>query len=173
VDTKILTGCNSIGDAVADIKLQKFSEIDFPFFKENSLASYSEDLSKASGRSKDNAKAMAEEQFKRLLPEGLNTKDNFLYSILNEDGLRIGHLWYSIREDFGVQRVFICDIYLDEKFRGNGFGTKALRWLEKEAKTLGISDILLHVFAHNDRAQKLYQSLGYYITNFHMAKKLT
>ena len=43
---------------------------------------------------------------------------------------------------------------------------------DKEARGLGLRDIGLHVFAHNDGAQALYHALGYEVTGLNMRKAM-
>jgi RimJ/RimL family protein N-acetyltransferase len=61
---------------------------------------------------------------------------------------------------------------MKEEFRGKGYGAASLALLEEKARQLGKTRIALHVFGHNLRAQKLYQSAGYVTTNISMAKNL-
>ena len=41
------------------------------------------------------------------------------------------------------------------------------------ARELGVDDIALHVFAHNEAAQALYRALGYLTTGINMRKRIT
>ena len=49
----------------------------------------------------------------------------------------------------------------DARARGIGLGKKAMEWCEEMAILSGCARIELGVFAHNTRARRLYESLGY------------
>ena len=125
---------------------------------------------------RDQMKAIrqAKEQIERILPNGLETPNNFLYSILDKvTSNKVGVLWYEIREKEGIQHAFICDISINKNHRRKGYATQAFQVLEKEVKNKGISTIKLHVFGHNKPAITLYKKLGYKTTNVLMSKDLS
>jgi RimJ/RimL family protein N-acetyltransferase len=47
-----------------------------------------------------------------------------------------------------------------------------MKEIEDKAKELNANKIELHVFAHNKTARKLYEKIGYEVTNVIMAKKI-
>ena len=52
------------------------------------------------------ADKIAEDDFKRILPEGLRSKDNFLFSAKEEAQNIIGFIWFCIRGDEDNKRAF-------------------------------------------------------------------
>lgn len=56
---------------------------------------------------------------------------------------------------------FIDEIYVKPEFRGRGFGTKALAFVEEDAKARGLRRLYLEVTHHNTAARALYERLGY------------
>lgn len=62
-------------------------------------------------------------------------------------------------------------INIDESFWGNGYGTKAMKLLEKEAKKFGCQKISLLVDENNIRALNLYKKLKYKDTNLKLMEK--
>ncbi|MNT65069.1 putative N-acetyltransferase YycN [compost metagenome] len=70
------------------------------------------------------------------------------------------------------KEAFIYDFYIFEPYQRNGYGTEALAALDEEARKMNVTRIGLHVFGDNDRAFKLYQKMGYLITDITMSKKL-
>lgn len=52
-------------------------------------------------------------------------------------------------------------IYLDEQFRHQGLGTKAISLVEPEAKQRSIRVILARVFGHNPGSIHLFEKMGY------------
>lgn len=71
--------------------------------------------------------------------------------------------------------IYLDDISVSEKYRGNGIGTQLIKIAEKFAEETDISTIVLHVEKSNRSAFKLYERLGYSIisdedTRFRMIK---
>lgn len=153
------------------LKLQKMSLEEYEIFKNNSMALYIQEKIRANGFTESEAKKIAEDDFNRILPEGYNSKNNFLFSLIFDNSY-IGHLWYCIRGMEKTKRAFICDILINDNFRGKGLGREAMKLLEVEVKAQNISKIELHAFGHNEIAINLYKSLGYIITDVEMEKKL-
>lgn len=116
----------------------------------------------------------AAEQIRRLLPEGVQTPDHFLY-MLRAHGIdqAVGLIWFGVRRDSARPLGFIYDIIVYEDFRRRGFGGQALRAIESKARDLGVKSIALHVFAHNHAARALYEQLGYAVTDLWMVKSLS
>jgi GNAT superfamily N-acetyltransferase len=74
---------------------------------------------------------------------------------------RVGHLWVGERDGDAGRMLWIYDVFVDEAFRGRGFGREAMLLAEGEARRRGLSLIGLNVFGANEVARRLYSSLGY------------
>jgi ribosomal protein S18 acetylase RimI-like enzyme len=107
-----------------------------------------------------------------LLPDGQSTADQHFSSIVNEDGVIVGALWYAPDRGEGRRAIFIWDIVIGADFRGRGYGRAALAALDPIAVALGYDEIGLHVFGDNEIARSLYRSAGYVETNVSMVKRL-
>jgi len=66
---------------------------------------------------------------------------------------------YSI--EFGGRDAFVDELYIVPEHRGRGHGRSALRLVKPEAARLGVRALHLEVARTNDRAQRLYRSLGF------------
>lgn len=117
---------------------------------------YTESISKSQKITIERAKSIAKKEKKDMLPDGQKTKGHFFYSLKNK-GIKIGYLWIIIEED----SVYIADLYIFSKHRSKGYGTKAISWVKKRAKKLKRRTIWLHVFGHNEGAQKFYCKLKF------------
>jgi len=108
-------------------------------------------------------------EFNKLLPEGVKSKGNFIYSIFH-DQQRVGMIWlaHPYKEDEG----YIYDFNILDNYQGHGYGKEAMKEIEKIAKKLGMTKIELHVFGQNQVARNLYEKMGYEITNVIMAKSM-
>ncbi len=123
------------------------------------------------GLTLEEAERKTDEDFERLLPLGLESKDQYIFSIFSDEEL-IGTLWFGVRGALNNRKAFIYDIVLDEKHRGKGYGQSAMTLLEMEVKKLGLKHIGLHVFGHNKVARAVYEKLGYEVTNLNLEKVL-
>ncbi|MEN1969063.1 GNAT family N-acetyltransferase [Lentibacillus sp. N15] len=154
------------------VKLLPMNKETFKQYYQHHLKEYANEHVKAGNWEEDEAIKKAQDEFNQLLPEGLATKDHVLFSVLHEEE-QIGNLWLHIRIKNQEKQIFIYDIELDEKQRGKGLGKATMEALDDYAKSEGIKQIRLHVFAHNKRAMALYKKMGYEMTDYHMQKRLS
>ncbi|WP_085899304.1 GNAT family N-acetyltransferase [Kiloniella majae] len=149
--------------------LVPMTEADYPVWRERGIKAYAEDKAQ-SGYSLENAQKLSEESYATSLPKGVNTPDNYIFTILNASEQPVGALWFAVKEDYGKKTAFIYDIEINLAERGKGLGKATMLALEAEIKKLGINRIGLHVFAFNKTAHALYASLGYKSTDITMEK---
>jgi GNAT superfamily N-acetyltransferase len=57
--------------------------------------------------------------------------------------------------------AFIDELYIEEKFRGRGFGRQAMKFVEAQARDLGVNALHLEVDPGNEPALALYRRTGY------------
>jgi RimJ/RimL family protein N-acetyltransferase len=155
------------------VQLVPMSEAVYAEYVPKSIAEYAADKVKAGNFLPEEALERAEAEFRQLLPNGVHTPDNYLYTIVDEQGSKVGILWLAVSTHQGKTRAFVYDFAIDEEHRRKGYGEQAFSALEDRVRTLGLDTIALHVFGHNHAARKLYQKLGYVETNVSMEKKLS
>lgn len=155
---------------MSELIITPMNEEEFTVWFVKSKNNYRDEIAK-NGSTIEEAQKKADEDMGRLLPEGRQSKDQYIFSIRAE-GKWVGTLWFGVRGALDNRKAFIYDIVLDENTRGKGYGKKAILLLEDEVKKLGLRHIGLHVFGHNTVARNLYQNLGYEITNLNMEKVL-
>ncbi len=145
-------------------------EIDgFELFRENFIREYASSICTNYGYTESKSLEFATLDFEMRLPNKLDTKGNSICSIkVGEQS--IGHLWYL--ESVEESTAFICDLFIDEKYRNLGFGKLALTSLESRFKANGIERMKLHVTNGNDGALRLYTRLGYSTTGHNLFKML-
>lgn len=147
------------------------TQFEFDQWAPRSRESYAQDKMRANGYTKKEALEIAEKDFLSSLPEGLKSKDNYLFTMKVEEA-NVGTIWFAVKGDVDNRKAFIYDIIVEESFRGQGLGRKAMVLVEDEVKKIGLKEIGLHVFGFNDAAIHLYKSLGYQTTDLVMAKTL-
>jgi len=154
----------------AMLKLVKMQQEDFEPYHERGIREYADDHVRNGNWTAEESLERSRKEFEQLLPDGVNSRDQFLYSIIEEiDDNKIGLLWVQIKD----QKAFIYDFVIDESFRGKGYGKQALVALDEKLKSMDVQSVGLHVFGDNVTAQELYKKMGYQITGIHMKKVLT
>ncbi len=85
-----------------------------------------------------------------------------LWIVKNEDNEIIG--WVSFESFYGrpaYDHTAELSIYLDESFRGKGYGKHILQHCIRSAKKLSITTLLGFIFQHNEPSLKLFHSAGF------------
>lgn len=83
--------------------------------------------------------------------------------ILIVDNFTIGYviLTFGYSFEYGGRDAFIDEFYITEPYRGKGFGSKVLKYVEYQAQELQVKTLHLEVENHNDNANKLYLKAGF------------
>ena len=148
-------------------------EGEFETYLARAIPEYADENVAAGAWDPEGALEKARKAYDQFLPEGLSTPDQHLFSIVDTDGqMKVGMIWYMLREGSGSRSAFICDFEIDEALRRKGYGRRALLQLEEELEKRGVYKVGLHVFGGNVAARSLYESLGYNTTGVNMVKRL-
>jgi RimJ/RimL family protein N-acetyltransferase len=155
------------------VELIPMTEEEFQAYYDMAVDDYAQEHVTSGNWQASEAHEKSAEEFKHYLPEGLASKNQYLFSIKDDQtGSTVGMIWFALRDQVTPPRAFIYDFRINKAFQRKGYGRQTLRALEDKARELGIDTIALHVFGHNEAAIALYQKAGYEITNLHMAKKV-
>ena len=153
-------------------RLEPMDEATFVAWRAVTTREYAAEKVKAGNYPESGAKQLAEAEFARLLPNGRSTPGHEIRSMVNDDGERVGHAWFTI-EDRDVGRVvYIYDIAVDPAHRRHGYARRALAEIDAYARDHGCIGVMLHVFGDNEGARQLYRSAGYLETNVMMLKRV-
>ena len=155
------------------IHLEPMTAEELERFLERSIPEYAADHVRDGQWNEAESIERSREEHRQLLPQGVESPDNFLRTIRDETGRRVGELWYNWDTEAARPQLFIYWIGIDAAYRRRGYGEAAMGLIEAEARRLGAERIALHVFGGNRVAQSLYAKLGYVPTNVLMAKRLT
>jgi ribosomal protein S18 acetylase RimI-like enzyme len=150
------------------VKLKAIQQEDFERFLEHAILDYAEDHVRNGNWSAEGALEKSRKEFERYLPNGIQTPDQYVWSIVDEANHRIGVLWVQVKDG----KAFIFDFIIDEEYRGKGYGKQALTAMDERLKSMGVESVALHVFGDNVSAQELYKKLGFKITDIQMKKNL-
>lgn len=155
------------------LELRKMSQAEYDNYIKYSIQNYANEKQKGEGYTQENALKVSIESYERLLPLGLESKDQHLYSVYEKNSNKaVGILWMAKKLDGQKPYTFIYDIELTAENRGKGFGKKLMQLAEDETRNLGCFSIGLHVFGHNKVATALYEKSGFETTSRMMKKDL-
>jgi ribosomal protein S18 acetylase RimI-like enzyme len=152
-------------------KLIPMTQIEYEVFLERTIPEYAADKVRAGHWAESEALERSRKEFEGELPQGLQTKNNYLYT-LHDGKDAVGLIWMRANVDRPTNDGFISELYVEEKFRGKGYGKQIMLLIEEKARELGLKAIGLHVFGSNKIAQNLYKAVGYEITSVNMSKAL-
>lgn len=155
------------------VRLEPMDEAEFQDYLKESIPEYAQEHVKAGRWSSEEALQRAREEYEQILPDGLQTKDQYVFSVVDEGtATNVGMLWFAVRIRGQKPSAYVFDVIIAENYRRRGYGEQAFRALEEKVHELGIETISLHVFGHNYAARAMYEKLGYIPTNITMSKTL-
>lgn len=155
------------------VSLRLMDENDYQRFLDYAIANYAEEKIKAGNYAVEDAIQLSAREYQQLLPEGVDTPDNYLLSIINEYNQKVGFVWLALQQTGVLRTLTVVNILVYEQFRRRGYATQALCQAEEKARELGIERVTLQVFGHNTLARSLYEKIGYCATNIYMAHDLS
>ena len=145
-------------------------QTEYDLFLERTIPEYAADHVRTGHWLESESLKKSRKEFEDLLPQGLNSEDNFLYTLYDGDEA-VGMTWMKAKTH-PSKSGFIYDVFIEERFRGKGYGKSLMLLLEEKAREMGMKSLALHVFGFNHVARKLYESIGYEITNVMLSKAL-
>lgn len=153
--------------ATAAVTLRPMTEAELAAFRRSFAADWAVDLARLDDLAHADALAMTTARVDADLPHGLAPPGQHLYTI-DAAGTAVGSLWFSA----GQGAAFLEEVVIAPEHRGQGYGRAALLQLEARVAALGLTNVALHVYAHNPGAIALYERLGYVVTGLKMRKGL-
>lgn len=151
--------------------LRSMTSDEFTAYQEKLAANYARSHVRAGSWPEDGALARAVEQITALLPDGLDSADQHLYTALDGDR-PVGLIWFAKQVAPDGPIAFVYDVVIQEDQRGNGYGEAMMRAIEAKVRELGLTTVRLHVFGDNEVARSLYRKLGYAEVHVTMDKHL-
>lgn len=155
------------------IRLVPMTEQEFRDYKTQAIEDYAREHVKAGHWDPSEALEKSAREFDHLLPAGVTSPGQHLFTIQEvESGGKVGIVWFAALSKSLPPFAFIYDFIIYENHRRKGYGAQALKGVEQEAKKLGLKQVGLHVFAHNQNAIDLYTRAGFKITDLNMVKEI-
>lgn len=101
------------------VTVKKMSSDEFQQYLDYAIENFANEQIKSGNWKQADAINKAKEEHKRLLPDGPNTENNYLFTIRDEN-LKVGMVWLTKMDDKG----FIYDINIWKSNQGKGYGNK-------------------------------------------------
>lgn len=153
------------------LSARPMSAEEFPAWEEAAIAGYAESLV-TRGVPPETAPGAARTSHARFLPDGLGTENTRLEMLFDGDGA-VGQIWVGRLEMHpGLAAGYVFDVEVREGARGRGHGRALMLQAERIALAAGEERLGLHVVTANTPALRLYESLGYETTAYHLRKPL-
>jgi GNAT superfamily N-acetyltransferase len=157
---------------MVEVRLVPMNKKEFEVMREAGVKRYAEENVKVGYWAPGEAMRCFQETHDQLLADGMSTKGHHFYKAMDaEDDKVVGHVWVRV-EPGKDRRGFILDVFIDEEWRGEGYGKAMMINLEAKARRMKLSSPALHVFAYNEVARHLYGSMGYELKSLNLMKDL-
>ncbi len=150
--------------------LRPMTPSEYAAWLDESIPAYAEDKVASGQWSQAESLALSQENNDELLPQGLQTPDNYFYSIVDAQGDAVGMLWFAVQIKFNSRIAYVYDVSVTPERQREGHAQRAFAALDAEVQKLGLSGVALHVFGVNTGARALYAKLGFEPTNINLFK---
>ena len=154
------------------LKFEPMQEEDFAAFFRKSIPEYAYDQMRAGNWTANEAVGRARDEFQKMLPNGLQTPNAYLRTILDEQDHKTGMLWYFVDLNRLQKTAFLIDFFVFPESRHKGYEALAFALFENEARGLGVERVELQIFSHKIEDVLLYRENGYAETSIFFAKNL-
>ena len=146
---------------------------DYSAFIRKSVPEYAYDQMRSGNWTAGEAAGRARAEFQQMLPNGPQTPNAYLRNIMDEQGHRIGMLWYFVDPTRSRKTAFLIDFFLFPEGRSKGYEAQALDLFEDEARSLGVERVEMQIFTHKEEDVQLYRDNNYLATSIFFSKDLT
>ena len=150
-----------------NLKLITMDSSQFDNFREISCAMYARVSPYYRDMSFEVAVELIQNDFNaRFAPEGLTTSDQFFLAIM-KDKEQIGYFHFS---EFpkGTKSLFGWNFHIFEKYQKKGLGQASAELAKIFFKEKGYTKVAINVVADNKTAIKIYEALGFQVTQLNM-----
>lgn len=151
------------------ISFRPVEQQEFAAFVDYFVTDYAMEIVANYRLSEGDALQQARREVESSFPEAENTPGQVLLCIMQAQQ-HIGYLWY--KPDVEMKSAYINDFYLFPRFRGQGFGSEAMKRLEEKLEADGFTQLKLRVAAENQQARHVYEANGFAVTGINMNKLL-
>ena len=111
------------------LELRKMTPAEYSNYMKYSVNNYAVEKQNGEGLTEENALKIAQDSYAKLLPQGLDTPEQYLYSVFDETSEKsVGILWMAKKLNGVKPYTFIYDIELHRKIVAKVWGKKLCNW---------------------------------------------
>ncbi|SCL67541.1 Acetyltransferase, GNAT family [Micromonospora peucetia] len=140
-------------------------------YRQQAETNYARNISDSGAMPVQEAQQKAQEEYAKLLPDGLATPDHHLWTAYDGDD-EVGMLWLHVEQKSDGAHAFGYDFEVRADLRRKGHGRAMIEAAEKWCREEGVVSIGLSVFGFNLPARTLYEQMGFEATAIQMRKRL-
>lgn len=155
------------------MRLEPMSPIEFESFLEVSCVGFAMNSPTYSGIEISKASDDVKTHFlSKIAPNGLRTKGHYFLNIYFEN-MKIGYFHFGeLPSQLNSRQIFAWDFQIFENWRGQKLARRAMKAAEEFLLSKGYTEIGLNVFASNNIAISLYESMGFAPVQINMSRKI-
>ena len=144
------------------VMLRKMTCEEFEVFYREGIEAYTRELAEELHMTYQNANQQAIQEFTDILPDGLQTENNFPMAIVEANGGEtVGFVCVLHKGEQDKKMGYIYNFFVFEGKRRKGYATETLKMVEKKAMEAGCLVSILFVKDSNHGARALYHKCGY------------
>lgn len=112
------------------------------------------------------------EKTRSFIQQRLESKDSIIFIAIQSDTILGFSQLYPSFTTIGVQEIWILnDLFIKPKFRQNGVAKMLIEHILEYSKDTNRKKVILSAAYNNDKAQRLYEKLGFTKTKFYNYEK--
>jgi GNAT superfamily N-acetyltransferase len=119
---------------------------EYAAYVEDAVPGQQTGLRRGRGRRRSRFNFSRKEFQELLLPQGLETSENYFFTFLDSRSAPVGTLWFAVKTSFNAKVADVFDVGVRPERQREGRAMRTLRALEDELRSLGLCGIALHVF---------------------------
>ncbi|MEW2527587.1 GNAT family N-acetyltransferase [Streptomyces sp. NPDC047071] len=147
-------------EPLTGVTARPMTPAEYPDWLTSEKAAYVGDIVRAGVLDPEEAVRKADQDFAKLIPEGLATPDN-TFLVLEAAGEQIGTGW--LKHGHLPEVTYGYSLYVQAQHRGKGYGRAAMVAGEQATLAAGDSTLMFTVWGGNEVAMNLYTSGGYQV----------
>ena len=150
------------------MKLIKMIQSELDLIKGKMIADYAKDKIKMGVWGEEDALELAKDTFNTILKKGIETENQYLYNLADDNGNKVAFLWFGKAKN----EVFVYNISVYEADKNLEYSKELLDLIEEKAAELGGNRISYHMFGYQENIVKILEESGYKVTDVTLAKRI-
>src|SRR5688572_1126413 len=118
--------------------LRPMKQPEYEAWLEEVVPGYAADKVASGQWSEEESLERSKQEYQELLPQGLETVDNHLFTILDLQGKEVGVLWFTVKTRFNSRIAYVFDVTVWPQRQREGHAFRAFLALEDEVRRLGL-----------------------------------